>query len=52
MYRAVAAGFVLDSRDKEMSAEVSEMGFRTWVFDTVMTDGGGALAGAILEALT
>jgi LPPG:FO 2-phospho-L-lactate transferase len=52
MYRAVAAGFVLDSRDKEMSAEVSEMGFRTWVFDTVMTDGGGALAGAILQALT
>jgi LPPG:FO 2-phospho-L-lactate transferase len=52
MYRAVAAGFVLDSRDREMSAEVSEMGFRTWVFDTVMTDGGGALAGAILEALT
>ena len=46
MYRAVAAGFVLDSRDKEMAAEVSEMGLRTLVFDTVMADGGGALAGA------
>jgi LPPG:FO 2-phospho-L-lactate transferase len=52
MYRAVAAGFVLDSRDKEMAEEVREMGLRTLVLDTVMADGGGALAGAILEALT
>jgi LPPG:FO 2-phospho-L-lactate transferase len=52
MYRAVAASFVLDGRDKEMVAEVSEMGLRTLVFDTVMADGGGALAGAILGAFT
>jgi len=52
MYRNVAATFVLDSRDQEMFADVNEMGLRTVVFDTVMADGGGALAGAILEALT
>jgi LPPG:FO 2-phospho-L-lactate transferase len=52
MYRAAAATFVLDSRDQEMAADVNAMGFRTLVFDTVMADGGGALAGAILEALT
>ena len=52
MYRAVVATFVLDSRDREMAADVDEMGLRTLVFDTVMADGGGALAGAILEALT
>ena len=52
MYRDVAATFVLDSRDQELVADVDEMGFRTLVLDTVMADGGGALAGAILEALT
>jgi LPPG:FO 2-phospho-L-lactate transferase len=52
MYRGVASSFVLDSRDQEMAAGLDEMGFRTLVFDTVMTDGGGALAGRILEAFT
>lgn len=52
MYRDFAASFVLDSRDEELVADVDEMGFRTLVFDTVMADGGGALAGAILEAFT
>jgi LPPG:FO 2-phospho-L-lactate transferase len=52
MYRAVAASFVLDSRDRELAPNVSEMGLRTLVFDTVMADGGRALAGAILEAFT
>jgi LPPG:FO 2-phospho-L-lactate transferase len=52
MYRNVAATFVLDRRDQEMASEVSAMGLRTLVFDTVMADGGAALAGAILQALT
>ncbi len=52
MYRSVAASFVLDSRDQELAANVSEMGLRTLVFDTVMADGGAGLARAILEAVT
>jgi hypothetical protein len=52
MYRAVAASFVLDSRDEELARDVDEMGLRTLVLDTVMADGGRALAGAILEAFT
>jgi hypothetical protein len=50
MYREVAASFVLDSRDQELATDLDELGFRTLVLDTVMTDGGRALAGAILEA--
>ena len=50
MYRDVAAGFVLDSRDHELAAGLDELGFRTLVLDTVMADGGAALAAAILEA--
>ena len=52
MYRDVAASFVLDRRDGELAADVDELGFRSLVLDTVMADGGGALAGAILEAFT
>jgi len=52
MYREVAGSFVLDSRDKELAAGVEELGLRTLVLDTVMTDGGVALAGRILEAFT
>ena len=52
MYREVAGSFVLDSRDKELAAGVEELGLRTLVLDTVMTDGGAALAGGILEAFT
>ena len=52
MYRGVASTFVLDSRDQELAAEVDALGLRALVFDTVMADGGGALAGAILEAFT
>jgi len=50
MYREVAAGFVLDSRDQELAADLDELGFRTLVLDTVMSDGGAALAARILEA--
>ncbi len=52
MYCEVAGSFVLDRRDKELAAGVEELGLRTLVLDTVMTDGGAALAGRILEAFT
>jgi LPPG:FO 2-phospho-L-lactate transferase len=52
MYRDSAASFVLDSRDQELATDVEEMGVRTLVLDTVMADGGGSLAGQILEAFT
>lgn len=52
MYRDVAASFVIDSRDAELVADLEDIGLRTLVFDTVMADGGGALAGRILEAFT
>jgi LPPG:FO 2-phospho-L-lactate transferase len=52
MYRDVAAAFVLDTRDAELKADVDDIGFRTLVLDTVMADGGGALAARTLEAFT
>lgn len=52
LYRNFAASFVLDTRDKELAAAVAELGFQTHALDTVMSDGGGALAARILEALT
>jgi LPPG:FO 2-phospho-L-lactate transferase len=52
MYRDIAAGFVLDSRDQELAGDLDTLGFRTIVTDTVMTDGGGRLAARILEAFT
>jgi LPPG:FO 2-phospho-L-lactate transferase len=52
MYREIAGSFVLDSRDQELAGAVDEMGFRTLMLDTVMSDGGGALAARILEAFT
>jgi len=48
MYREVASTFVLDSRDEGLASPVREMGYRTVVCDTVMRDGGRALARAIL----
>lgn len=48
MYRPVAASFVLDSRDSELSAEIEALGYRVIVTDTVMRDGGRALASALL----
>jgi hypothetical protein len=50
MYRDVASGFVLDSRDQELAPRIEELGFKTLVFNTVMTDGGGRLAARIFEA--
>jgi LPPG:FO 2-phospho-L-lactate transferase len=52
MYREIAGSFILDSRDMELAAALDEMGYRTLVLDTVMSDGGGALAARILEAFT
>ena len=52
MYRDVAAGFVLDERDQARVPDVERMGLRTLVVDTVMSDGGAALAATILEAFT
>jgi LPPG:FO 2-phospho-L-lactate transferase len=52
MYRDVAAGFVLDDRDHALAHAVENMGLRTLVVDTVMSDGGAALAARILEAFT
>jgi LPPG:FO 2-phospho-L-lactate transferase len=52
LYRDVAATFVLDSRDRELAADVEAIGLRTLVLDTVMADGGGGLAARMLEGLT
>lgn len=49
MYRGVAGTFVLDERDRELSAAVEDLGYRTVVHDTVMRDGGQALARRILS---
>ena len=49
LYQAVAGTFVLDSRDVGEAGEIEAMGYRVLVRDTVMTDGGGALAKAIAE---
>jgi LPPG:FO 2-phospho-L-lactate transferase len=50
MYRDVAAGFVLDSRDHTHQKAIGSMGYRVIVRDTVMHDGGGSLAASILES--
>jgi len=49
-YLPVAGTFVLDSRDAGAAGEIEAMGYRVIVCDTVMADGGGALAKAISEA--
>jgi LPPG:FO 2-phospho-L-lactate transferase len=49
MYRDVASGFVLDERDRELAAQIDELGYRTLLCDTVMRDGGSTLASAVLS---
>jgi LPPG:FO 2-phospho-L-lactate transferase len=49
-YLPRAGTFVLDSRDAVAAGEIEAMGYRVIVCDTVMADGGGALAQAISEA--
>jgi LPPG:FO 2-phospho-L-lactate transferase len=48
MYRSVAATFVLDSRDSKLSSAIETLGYRVILTDTVMRDGGRALASALL----
>jgi LPPG:FO 2-phospho-L-lactate transferase len=52
MYRNVSAGFVLDNRDRGLASHVEKLGLQALVMDTVMSDGGAALAAGILEAFT
>ena len=49
MYRSVAATFVLDSQDSSLRAAVEALGYRVIVTDTVMRDGGPALASTLLR---
>jgi LPPG:FO 2-phospho-L-lactate transferase len=50
-YKSVAGTFVVDSRDAGRAGEIEAMGYRVIVSETVMTDGGQALARSILEAV-
>jgi LPPG:FO 2-phospho-L-lactate transferase len=50
-YTSVAGTFVIDSRDAGSAGEIEAMGYRVIVGDTVMTDGGQALARSILGAV-
>jgi LPPG:FO 2-phospho-L-lactate transferase len=47
-YKDVAGAFVLDGRDGQLAALIEQLGYRVVVCDTVMSDGGGALAASIL----
>ena len=49
-YAHVAGMFVLDNRDAGVAREIEAMGYRVMVCDTVMADGGAALAKAISAA--
>ncbi len=49
-YVSAAGAFVLDSRDAGVAGEIEALGCRVIVCDTVMSDGGMALARAILKA--
>jgi LPPG:FO 2-phospho-L-lactate transferase len=49
-YMAVAGTFVLDTRDAGLAGEIEAMGYRVIVCDTVMADGGVALAKEISAA--
>ena len=48
MYRDIAGTFVLDERDRGLASAVEDLGYRVVVVDTVMRDGGVALARAVL----
>jgi LPPG:FO 2-phospho-L-lactate transferase len=49
-YLAVAGAFVLDAHDGDLTAAIEQLGYRVVVCDTVMSDGGFVLAGAIIAA--
>ncbi len=50
MYHEVAAGFVLDDRDKGLVSDLERLGLHALVMDTVMSDGGAGLAAGVIEA--
>lgn len=47
-YRELAAGFVLDIKDRGLASVIEELGYRVDVRDTIMQDGGRDLAAGIL----
>jgi len=47
-YGPVASRFILDERDRQLSGEIEDLGYRVSVCDTVMRDGGSRLAEAVL----
>ena len=49
MYLDAAATFVLDERDDALAGAIAALGYRLIVRDTVMRDGGRALADAVLR---
>lgn len=51
VYMHLAGTFVLDARDAGVAEEIEALGYRMIVGDTIMSDGGAALAGSILKAL-
>lgn len=53
-YRGCCSRFVLDTKDRELTPTIEELGYRVEVRDTVMADGGKRLAAALLgsEAAT
>jgi LPPG:FO 2-phospho-L-lactate transferase len=51
MYRDLAGTYVLDERDAMLAVRIEELGYRVVVCDTVMRDGGGALAEVVLSSV-
>jgi len=51
MYEPVSGTFVLDARDARLAPSIEGTGWRVIVTDTVMSDGGSALAARLLEGL-
>ncbi len=50
-YRDVAAGFVLDVKDRRLVSAIEELGYRVVVRDTIMHDGGRDLGAGILAGV-
>jgi LPPG:FO 2-phospho-L-lactate transferase len=48
MYRGLAGTFVVDERDRALAGPIEALGYRTFVCDTVMHDGGRKLASVLL----
>jgi LPPG:FO 2-phospho-L-lactate transferase len=48
-YREVSSVFILDERDSKLAPEIEGLGYRVRIADTVMADGGRALAAFLLS---